>query len=78
MEPIFHLESVALALDNSRPEKKFTLLLVKVAKANIIALEACQPSAELAQDVRQRLLRLVEAGRYAINPLICGIISDFL
>lgn len=48
VEPIFQLESVAMTLDNSRPEKKFSLLLVKLGKANIIALEACQPSAELA------------------------------
>lgn len=69
MEPIFRLESVAKTLDNSRPEKRFTLLLVKLAKANTIALDTRPPSAELAQDVRQRLLQLVEARRYVTCPL---------
>lgn len=58
VEPIFHLESVVTAQDNSRPEKRFTLLLVKLAKA--IALEMCPLSAKLAQDVRQRFLRLLD------------------
>lgn len=33
IEPIFHLESVVMTLDDARPEKKFTLLLIKLAKA---------------------------------------------
>lgn len=71
MEPIFHLhlESSVMALENSHPEKQFTLLLVKLAKANVIAVDSRQPSTEIAQDVRQRLLRLVEARRYVIIPL---------
>lgn len=59
IEPIFHLESVVMTLDDARPEKKFTLLLIKLAKANVIALDSRQPSAEIAQDVRQRFLNLL-------------------
>lgn len=66
VEPIFNLESLTTTLDNSRPEKRFTLLLVQLAKANVIALDSRLPSAELARDVRQRLLQLVEARRYVL------------
>lgn len=78
VEPIFNLESVTMALDNSRPEKRFTLLLVKLAKANVIALDPRLPSAELARDVRQRLLKLLETRRYVVLLQIFGIINDLL
>lgn len=69
-QPIFQVESAAMLLDNSRAEKRFTLLLVKLAKANVIALEARQSSVELAQQVRQRLMRLVEDQRYVSKAYV--------
>lgn len=76
-QPIFQVESAAMILDDSWVEKRFTLLLVKLAKANVIAVEARQSSVELAQEVRQRLMRLVEDQRYVLKASVSrGIISD--
>lgn len=74
-QPIFQVESAAMILDDSRIEKRFTLLLVKLAKANVIAVEARQSSVELAQEVRQRLMRLVEDQRYVFKASVPAELS---
>lgn len=38
IEPIFHLETPAMSLDCSHPEKMFFLLLVKLARATLTAI----------------------------------------
>lgn len=74
-QPIFQVESAAMILDDSRVEKRFILLLVKLAKANVIAVEARQSSVELAQEVRQRLMRLVEDQRYVFKASVPAELS---
>lgn len=58
-EPIFHVETLAYPLDDTRPDKKYIIFLVNLAKANVIALERREPSSQAFYDARQKLLRLL-------------------
>lgn len=60
VEPIFHVEVLATSLSNSRPEKAFAHFLVRLAEANVIALQKCKPTVTSALNLRQNLLRLLD------------------
>lgn len=40
--------------------------MVKLAKANVIAFKQCEPSTEIALDVRQKLLGLLDIRQYVL------------
>lgn len=78
IEPIFHLETLAGSLPCSRPEKKWLLLLARLARETIIAVRAplCHerswglvPSRESALHLRQRLKRAMEVYRCTRDSL---------
>lgn len=61
VEPIFHLESLANALDDSNPEKKYFLLLVGLARAQLHFIkEDTEITEELAHSFRQKLLEILD------------------
>lgn len=62
LEPIFHVETLVDSLDISYPIKKYTLLLVKLAKAHTIFIG--YPSVNLLHDLRQDFICLLKSLPY--------------
>lgn len=68
VEPIFHLESLANALDDSNPEKKYFLLLVGLARAHVHMIEwETVITEELAHSFRQKLLEILDLSRCVLR-----------
>lgn len=70
VEPIFHLETLAKALCNSHPEKIFYLLLLNLARAQLILFRAPEQSNQpsvLAYSMRESLLRISKSCRYVFR-----------
>lgn len=64
VEPIFHLETLANALDDSNPEKKYFLLLVGVARGQLHYYTNHLPekiTEELALSFRLKLLEILDS-----------------
>lgn len=68
VEPIFHLESLANALDDSNPEKKYFLLLVGLARAQLLFIYGdTKITEELAHSFRQKLLDILHSSRCVLR-----------
>lgn len=68
VEPIFHLETLANALDDSNPEKKYFFLLVGLARAHLYFIydehyEDTEIEEELALSFRLKLLEILDSSR---------------
>lgn len=62
VEPIFHLKTLANTLDDSNPEKKYFLLLVGLARAQLHFVgENTEITEELALSCRQKLLEILDS-----------------
>lgn len=68
VEPIFHLESLANALDVSHPEKSYFLFLISLARARLhfILHDDTDISEELALTFRRSLLEILVSSRCVV------------
>lgn len=70
VEPIFHLESLANALDDANPEKKYFLLLIGLARAQlhyVYDFSAPGITKEFAINYRQKFLEILDSSRCVLG-----------
>lgn len=71
VEPIFHLESLANAFDDSHPEKKYFLFLVGLGRAHLFSIFDAKRTIpypeEFASDCRQRLSEILDFSRCVLS-----------
>lgn len=71
VEPIFHAETLVVSLNVSSPIKRYTLLLIRLAKAHVIATEyhTGNPPIKFLHNLRWKFLCLLESLSYVLSSL---------
>lgn len=71
VEPIFHLESLANALNDSNPEKKYFILFVGLARAHVhIVFDDTKITEEIALGFRKKLLEILDSRRCVLRSYV--------
>lgn len=73
MEPIYHVETLASTLDDSQPVKKYTFLLLNLAKAHLHTVTLRKPITGVCTILMNEFMHLLDSLPYVICSLLVSL-----